>query len=121
MPPLTLRERIILAVFLAVALACQVYAVALAIWQAPAYATLFEGLGTQLSMTTRSFLATYRHWWIATVLITLASVDLLRRRDPPLWYLTITVSVAAVTAFGMHVWMREALFGPMFDLLRKIG
>ena len=121
MAVLTTRERVLSIVVLCAVLAYQIYVVVLAVWQAPTFRTLFAGIGGPLPLMTRSFLAFYRYWWIATVLLAALSFDVLRRRDPPLWYFAATVVATAATALGMHAWMHEAVYAPLFEILRRVG
>jgi hypothetical protein len=116
-PSYTTRERF---VALSVALFFQVYAVILAIWQAPVFAQLFAGLGGPLPFITRAFFSTRAFWWLVPVIFAALSVDVLRRRDPPLIYFILVFVGSALAAFSMHAWLHEAMYAPLNEILRKI-
>lgn len=121
MPSYTTRERTVALVFLSAALAYQIYAVVLAMWKAPVFAQLFAGLGGSLPFITRAFFSTRVFWWLVPVVFVALSFDVLRRRDPPLSYFVLVLAGSALAAFFMHAWLHEAMYAPLYEILRKIG
>ena len=117
----TTRERIVALVALSVALLCQIYAAMIAVWKTPVFAQLFAGLGGPLPFITRAFFATRIFWWLVPTAFALVSVDVLRRRDPSLLHFVLVLVGSALAAFMMHAWIREAMYAPLFEILRKIG
>jgi hypothetical protein len=120
-PAYTTRERVVALVALAVALAYQIYAVVVAIWKAPVFAQLFAGLGGELPFITRAFFATRLFWWLVPLAFAALSFDVLRRQDPSLRYFVLVLAGSALAAFSMHTWLVEAMYAPMYEILRKIG
>lgn len=117
----TPRERVVALVAFSIALAGQVLAVVLAIWKAPVFAQLFEGLGGELPFITRAFFATRLFWWLAPIVFGLLSFDVLRRRDPSRAYFTVVLVASTLVAFSLHAWMVQAMYAPLYDILREIG
>jgi hypothetical protein len=121
MPIYTTRERIVALIALSIALVFQIYVVIIAIWETPVFAQLFAGLGGELPFITRAFFATRAFWWLAPVVFAALSVDVLRRRDPPLIYFILVLVGSTLASFAMHAWIHEAMYAPLYDILRKIG
>jgi len=120
MPGYTTRERIVALVALSMTLIYQIYTVVLAIWKTTTFAQLFAGLGGDLPFITRAFFATRSFWWLVPVVFAALSVDVLRRREPPLIYFALVLVGSALAAFLMHTWMTEAMYAPLYEILRKI-
>lgn len=117
----TTRERIVALVALSLVVAHQAFSVALAIWAAPVFAQLFAGLGGPLPLVTGIFFATRPLWWLVPVAFAGLSADVLRRPDPSLRHFALVLGGAALAAFFLHVWLIQAMYAPMFEILRKIG
>jgi hypothetical protein len=79
------------------------------------------GLGGSLPFVTRAFFSTRIFWWLVPVAFALVSFDVLRRRKPSLLYFVLVLAGSTLAAFTMHVWIREAMYAPLFEILRKIG
>ena len=121
MPPYTVRERVVGTVALSAALLYQVYVVAAAIWKAPVLAQLFAGLGGPLPFITRAFFASRPFWWLVPLAFAVLSGDVLRRRDPSLRYFTLVLAGSALAALSMQAWFVEAIYAPIYEIVRKIG
>ncbi len=121
MPTYTNRERIVALVALCFALIYQIYAVVAAVWKAPVFAQLFAGLGGPLPFITRAFFLTRLFWWLIPIAFAALSFDVLRRPDPSLRYFVFVLVGSVLAAFFMHTWLVEAMYAPMYRILRNIG
>lgn len=121
MPGYTTRERVVALVALSAALLYQIQAVVLAVWKTPVFAQLFAGLGGPLPFITRAFFAARSYLWLVPVCFAALSFDVLRRRDPSLLYFVLVLAGSALAGFAMQAWMNEAMYAPLYEILRKIG
>ena len=115
------RQKVMIAVVFGVPIVWQIYVFISALRHAPAFRSLFAGLGGSLPLVTRSFFAAYPFWWVLPVLFTALSVDVWRRDNPPLSYFVAVLVASIVSALALHVWLNEALFAPLLTILEKIG
>jgi len=115
------RESITASLGLGAAILWQLYVVLLAYRNAPIFRDLFSGLGGQLPLLTRAFFASYRFWILVPVLFAVLSRDLLRRRDASLQYFAIVLGASLLAALALQAWMNEAVFQPLFSILKAIG
>jgi len=115
------RQKIMIAVVFGAPILWQLYAFISAFRRAPAFRSLFTGLGSPLPPVTRSFFAVYPFWWILPVLFALLSIDVWRRDNPPLPYFVAVLVASTVSALALHAWLNEAFFTPLLTILQRIG
>ena len=108
-------------VVLAAAIAWQIYEAAMALYQAPQFIPLFHGIGLELPLVTRSFIASYRYWWLVPLLFAALSADVMRRRAKPLLYFSAVLTLSVATALTLHAWLYQALSRPLATILEKVG
>jgi hypothetical protein len=87
----------------------------------PIFATMFQGLGVELPLSTRLLLATY--YWVLPVLFVALAVFVVWKEISlrELRYriiVTITVFLAALGAPGL---VMLVLYQPLFTLIKKLG
>jgi len=82
---------------------------------------LLKDFGGPLPPITAWLFASYPYWIGVPVLFALLSFDVhLRKRDSLAYYVAV-LAVSLGAAMAMQVWLVEAAFRPLFDVLRKIG
>ena len=116
-----MRHRLAMGLVLAISMAWLLYVITAAYRNAPEFLGLFEGLGNPLPPITRTFFLTYRWWWLLPALLTVLSVDLLRRPNPPVRYFAVVLAATLFFSFAMQAWMYEAFFQPLTKILEAIG
>jgi hypothetical protein len=114
------RKRLTEVVVLAAALLWQLYVVVYAYRHIPDFAQLFAGLGGPLPLITRSCLVTYRLWGLLPLLFAALSADVLRRRNPSPRYFGLVLIGTLLTALGLHAWLQEAMYAPLFRILDQV-
>ena len=106
-------------ILIAAAIAWQFYAAVAAWFRGRTLRRLLEGLGAEPPLIARLFLVTYPFWILIPILFTAGLLLWLRggRRSSPV----LLIIAAVAVALGLHAWMNEAWFLPLFQLIRQVG
>jgi hypothetical protein len=115
------RESVAASLGLGAAVLWQLYVVLLAYRNAPIFRSLFSGVGGELPLVTRAFFASYKGWILVPALFAILSWDLLRRKDASLLYFALVLGASLLAALALQAWMSEAMFQPLFSILKAIG
>lgn len=113
-------QKVIAGITLTAALLWQLYAVFLAVHEAPRFGPLLSGLGMEPPLITRAFFASYRYWVAIPAGFALLSIDLLRRHEPRIAYFSSVLAGSFGSALILHAWLQQALSAPLADILQKI-
>ena len=120
LPTYDKRVRVVILVALAAPIAWQVVAVVLAMWRTAVFTRLFAGLGTELPLSTKVFLAARPFLWLVPLAFAGLSFDILRRRNTAPLYFVVVFIAAFVVALALQAWMVQAMYAPMNEILPKI-
>jgi hypothetical protein len=83
--------------------------------------TVLTGLGSEVGAGIALFMATHRWWLIVPgVFVVLAYVAIRRLEDRPTFSIAL-LAVEIVVALAMNIYWREALFMPIFSLIKQVG
>ena len=115
------RPRAALTGIFVATIAWQVYVVFTAFRYAPRFRNLFDALGAELPLITRSLVATYRFWIAIPAIFTLLAIRAIRNHDTSATHVGVLAGLSAGTGFVLQAWLHEGYFAPMFDLIRQIG
>ena len=99
----------------------QVYSAATA-WRSGAMLEkTLGGLGATAGPGVNLFLLTYRWWLIVPVVSAILSIVAIRVIETRPRFAISVLAGEVIAALVMNIWWREALFGPLFSLMRQVG
>lgn len=119
MPERVVARRFAIAL-LSVIVVWQLYVVVVILLRAATFLEIFTGLGAVLPPLTRLFFITYRFWIAVPLVFAGFLIDLARRNDAPVRYAALLVAVALAVSFVMHAVATEALYAPLFSLIKSL-
>ena len=115
-----LSAKPIAVVVIVLATVWQIYLIALLFRVAPTMQHLLADLGAELSLPTRTLLGAYRWSPSVPLLSVLLTIDIMRRRRVHRGHAVAVLIIVVGLSCGLHAWIMEAWFRPMFQLIEAV-